>query len=252
MAAKIVCEESCCEWVHGIDDGVLVEFIKAMKELAMKPYFWRIWTLKELWVTHKIQFFCGFDELPLPTLLFWWGDWKYILRIVPDTRSLSTLIFTKLRSQSIGYTFGNPESGMGYDYEYILSQRQDGLRDVSASRAPRLILETLLAICRVRECQDRRDIVYGTLTIADRTSMKVEMLDGSCYKNGNEPAPILPDYNLFTVELAKSLMPRFNEYYAIERLCESLHIGPETEEIQQGMALRSMPLPQVPVASKEK
>lgn len=223
-----------------------------MKELAMRPYFWRIWTLQELWVTHKIQFFCGFDKLPLSTLLFWWGDWRYILNTVTDTRSLSASIYTKLENYKTDFpTFGSLDSGLGHEYEVILSQRQDGLREASASTTRQLNLETLLAICRKRQCQDRRDIVYGTLTIADWTSVEVEMPDGSCFTNEDERAPISPDYNLPAFELAKSLMLRFDEYFAIERMCEILHIGPETEEIQQGVALRSEPWPQILVSASK-
>ena len=261
MAERIACEESCYEWVDGIDDKALTEFLKAMKQLARRPYFWRIWTLQELWVTHEVHFFCGFDRLPVQTLLLWWGDWQHIETGFPYTRGIVSSIFSKIEAILPGLWprnvlgSGRPhylDSGLGENYLRILHRflwRQTGLREGSASKMQQLTTAALMSICEGRKCQDPRDIVYGTLTIADWTSTKVEMPDGSQCADEDDPASFLPDYNLSAFELAKSLVPRFGDPYVIHTMCNYLQIDLRTEEVQQGIALRSIPWSQLPVSA---
>jgi hypothetical protein len=238
------CKKSCHEWVQGIDRKTSLDFALAMESLAKRPYFWRIWTLQEVWVTHRIQIFCGFDKLPLSTLLFWWEDWANFGR---DLLPLSEKDLPRLgRFEYHRYAIGIMPSGLGLDYELILHQRQSGLWEGSASTIRQLSLHQLLALCGGRKCQDLRDIVYGTLTIANWSSMEVKMPDGSWYTDEDEAAPILPDYNQSAFELAKRLMPRFDALDTMERMCKALQFQPETDEIRRGMALRSGPCGQQP------
>ncbi|OSS43940.1 hypothetical protein B5807_11344 [Epicoccum nigrum] len=64
------------------------------------------------------------------------------------------------------------------------------------------------------------------------------MPDGSWYTDEDEPTPILPDYNQSAFELAKILMPRFNDLETMELMCKALHVRNETEEIRQALILR--------------
>jgi hypothetical protein len=239
-----VCEESSCEWVRGIDGRAIVELFEAMRQLVSRPYFWRIWTLQELWVTHEVRFFCEFDELSIRTLLFWWGEWGHSHGTHPALTALMRLKDDSLMT----VPSRNP---LGSVYESILYERRGGSREIPASASRRFSTRSLLALCRERKCQDPRDIVYGTLTMADRTSKKVEMPDGNYDNDEDEPPPILPNYNLSAFELAKILMPRFDDGSEMKHMCELLHISPETEEIQQGIALQSVPWPQVPVSASK-
>lgn len=241
-----ICHDSCVEWVQGIDDGAFHEFLLSVLEVAKRPWFWRIWTLQELWVTDKILFFCGLDELHLPTLLLWWGDWVHLSR-VPYDLSLTASIDTKVRIYAPDHlSNGGFQARLGYDYKTLLSQRQSGLREGLASTIQPLTLHQLVNICRERQCQDRRDVIYGTLTMGNWTSTGVKMPDGSYH---TEQVPIIPDYNLSAFELAKVLMPGLREPYAMVLICKLLHVGPRTEEIKQAMALRSLPWPQIPVSA---
>lgn len=249
-----ICLDSCYEWVQGIDAGAFDEFIKSVVEIAKRPYFRRIWTLQELWVTNKIQFFCGLDELPLPTLLFWWEDWTRFRTEMFKSKdfemSLTDLIGKKLRIHDPDYRPKNKKvARLGFDYGIMLHQRQSGLQEGLASTIQQLTFAQLFNLCRKRQCEDPRDVVYGTLTIGKWTSTGVKMPDGSYYTNEDEPVLISPDYDLSAFELAKLLMPALRENYAMVEVCEMLHIGQETEEIQQAIALRSVPWPQVPVSA---
>lgn len=240
MANRSACEESCCEWVDGIDDGALLEFFEAMQQLAQRPYFWRIWTLQELWVTREIQFFCGFDRLPVQTLLLWWGDWKHVGIHWPDIRSLWSVISSKIDFET---KFPALSLGPGEDYSIILSKRWES----SVSKRQQLDPYELMHIWCGRKCQDPRDIVYGTLTMANWNSINVKMPDGSRCAH-EDPASFLPDYNLSTFELAKILVPRFGWFWYMH-MCDYLQIDQTNEEIQQGMALRSKPWSQLPVSA---
>jgi hypothetical protein len=251
LKEQTTCKKSCHEWVQGIDHETSLDFAIAMAQLADRPYFSRIWTLQEVWVTHRIQIFCDLDKLPLSTLLFWWEDWAQIGRMFTSTKlPLPEMEPTELDKFKADRSFcGTLPSGLGPEYELILHQRQSGLWEGSASTIRQLSLRQLLALCSGRECQDRRDIVYGTLTIANWTSMEVKMPDGSWHTDEDEPTPILPDYSQSAFELAKRLMPRFDDLRVMKRMCKALHVGNETEEIRRGMALRSVLCAQQPGSS---
>jgi hypothetical protein len=248
LEEQSACIRTCREWVRSIDYKTSLDFAVAMDVLTKRPYFWRIWTLQEVWVTHRIHVFCGLDELPLSTLLFWWEDWAHVGQgLFANKLPLSDMVhsrFDKYKADRKSYSA--MPSGLGFDYKLILHQRQSGLREGSASTIQQLTLLQLLALCRGRECQDQRDIVYGTLTIANWTLMEVKMPDGSWYTDEDEPTPILPDYNQSAFELAKILMPRFNDLETMELMCKALHVRNETEEIRQGRALRSVLYSQEP------
>lgn len=129
---------------------------------------------------------------------------------------------------------------LGLDYLLILHRQHGDF----ASAIGQLTFDQWVKIFQERDCQDRRDIVYGTLAIVDWTSSKVKR-PWNLYTDEGKPARITPDYSQTTFELAKRLMPAFDNLHTMKSMCETLHLTRETEEIQQGLALRSVPWPQI-------
>lgn len=236
------CVNMCYDWLHSIDDADFRRFYRALQKLAQRSYFWRIWTLQELWVAHRVRILCDYDELPLSILLFWWSNWRFVVQISNKFSRLRELIHQKL---GIGPSYENQLlSGLGDEYEKVLAQRQSGLTEGSASAIEQLSRGQLLNICFHRKCQDRRDIVYGTLAITNWTAMEVRMPDGTWITDEDENAPISPDYSLSAYELAKKLMPRFDTLSSMERMCNALYLNAETEEVQIGVTTRNHVLDQ--------
>jgi hypothetical protein len=222
----IACQKNCIKWLRHrhMNNKTFGEFHDAMKELARRPYFWRIWTLQELWVAHRLRIFCDYDELDLPSLLFWWDGCRLKGR-TPEFEEISRWIYARLGNSM---DFGLQDTDLGFDYLLVLHRQQGDF----ASAVGQLTFDQWVKIFQERECQDRRDIVYGTLAIVDWTSSKVK-IPWNSQTEEDKPARITPDYGQSTFELAKRLMPAFDTLHTMKSMCETLHLTRETEEIHK-------------------
>lgn len=179
------CIGLCALWFSRISDEDALRFMKACDELPQRSYFWRIWILQELYLARDIWIICGFDELSLTSLLFWWRQ--------------SKLLFHNLFKQKLPQEY--LEQAPWRDPEYFLDQGGSGLGNVfedillnSIRPQPRgrmqMYQEGVTELCEPRHCQDPRDIIYGTLRLHDWNEIK-------------------PDYTKPTYELAMETMAQF-------------------------------------------
>ncbi|KAF3020287.1 hypothetical protein E8E14_013317 [Neopestalotiopsis sp. 37M] len=179
------CIGLCALWFSRISDEDALRFMKACDELPQRSYFWRIWILQELYLARNIRIICGFDELSLTSLLFWWRQ--------------SKLLFHNLFKQKLPQEY--LQQAPWTDPEYFLDQGGSGLGNVfedillnSIRPQPRgrmqMYQEGVTELCEPRHCQDPRDIIYGTLRLHDWNEIK-------------------PDYTKATYELAMETMAQF-------------------------------------------
>lgn len=236
--------ETCYNWLQGLDDSTFERLHTALERLTRRPYFWRIWTLQEIWAAKYIRIFCGYDELSLPTLLFWWREWKAPQYRSPNAKKLRLWMYARLDEccparSGEDHTVGI--SGFDLAYENLLYERQYGPQVRPVSSSPQLDLWGLYNMCEHRECQDRRDAVYGTLLLAEWRKASIRMPDGIVI---HDETTIVPDYAQSAFDLAKSLMGRISTFDTvtpseISVLCDLLRLGIRDQEVRDGIALRS-------------
>ncbi|ETS85133.1 hypothetical protein PFICI_03158 [Pestalotiopsis fici W106-1] len=207
LSPKEQCLTLCGLWFQRISDENGLRFMQACDEFPKRSYFWRIWNLQELYLAREIRIICGFNELSLASLLFWW---RY-----------SKLYFSQLFVEKLPQEY--LEKAPWTDGEYILDQGGSGLGDVfedmlcnNVRPQPRgkmeMCQEKVIELCEPRHCQDPRDIIYGTLRIMD--------WDG-----------IEPDYSKPTWELATNTMSKFGSTRELLQFIGRLHISRDDPEL---------------------
>ena len=72
----------------------------------------------------------------------------------------------------------------------------------------RLTHDAVLVLCDERGCQDRRDVIHGTLAIVDWKTLEVVMADGSWITDEDENMAVTPDYSISRYDLVKIVLPR--------------------------------------------
>jgi hypothetical protein len=224
----------CKQWLDGIPAAQIVPFAKALDEVAKLPYFTRVWILQELFLARSLKIFYGFDELSLSTLLFWWQQLKPDLS-TQVREQYSPLLYKKLclTGDGLGYIekmrrndpeFFTEEGGfrLGKAYEDLLLKCV--LSTATKINAPKdpIRLSVILDLCKNKLCKDPRDKVYGTLALADWREATTLTLDGDILKVTD--GVLKADYTKTPFDLAKELLPYFNDIDQMLQILEMLKI----------------------------
>lgn len=218
------CLSLCAGWFELMPDEDAHQFMKALDEFPQRSYFWRIWILQELYLARDIRIFCGFDELSLQSLLFWWRK--------------SKLWFPSLLAEKLPESF--IEQAPWTDGEYFLDQGGSGLGDAfedilfhSILPQPRERLQIyedkVLELCTNRKCYDPRDIVYGTLRLIGWNGVQ-------------------PDYGKSSFDLAVETASRLDNATEFLQFLSRLHVNPDDLEVLSRIASRSASsaIPEIP------
>lgn len=123
-------------------------------------------------------------------------------------------------------------------FQTILFDRQRDGTEGSASTIKRLSREDVVILCRDRQCQDKRDVIYGTLSIIDWTALEVYLPDGTWMTDEAENMAITPDCSVSKYDLARTVLPRLQSTTSILYLCDALQLSPKDMEIMDEIAKR--------------
>lgn len=206
----------CAIWLESIEDRALERFLKALHEFPKRSYFWRIWILQEIFLARELYIYCEFDEICLPALLFWWREAKMLFPQIL-TRKLSKEYLAE--APWINGTLFLDQGGSGLSTEFEDMLYGCATLQGSASDRKKLYLSHAINLCAQRGCKDPRDVVYGTLTLADWGT-------------------VVPDYNKSIFDLAKEVMAYFHDMAGFIKIMELLRLDPEHLDIKQAIDAR--------------
>ncbi|KAH7088774.1 heterokaryon incompatibility protein-domain-containing protein [Paraphoma chrysanthemicola] len=240
-------------WLEALADEDVVRLYEALDAFARRPYFWRIWILQELFVARHIVILCDLDELSLPTIFFWWveakSQWFFRHRDDIAAGQEPPILMRKLTALEAGKDYlgrarwndalsfyDDGGSGLGAEFEDMLRERAV----TQTSERQKLSLSKLLNICEQRYCQDPRDTVYGTLSLANWGDGMTFTLDGAGIRAvGNVDGVLRLDYTKSSYSLAKEVMLNFREMDELVKLVIfMLLVGPDVEEVISGIDSR--------------
>lgn len=220
------------QWLNEISDAQSLRLAKALDDVAKLPYFTRVWILQELYLARDLKIFYGSDEVQLSTLLFWWQH------LNPHSpKEDPPLLCKKLYSTGTGLAyiektrrddpkFFTDEGGyrLGKAYENLLLKCVPSTAvEVNTPKEP-IPISYILDLCEGKICQDPRDTVYGTLELANWRDAMELTLDGDILKVREDV--MKADYSKLPVDLAKELLPYFNDIGQMLQFLKMLKILP--------------------------
>jgi hypothetical protein len=237
------------QWLNQLSEADTVRFSKALDEIAGLPYFTRIWILQELFLARHLRIFYGSDELSLPTLLFWWQhlrpEWSFRSRDED-----SPLLYKKLCSTGSGRTY---IESYQQNHEEFFEERKGGSRlgaahddflhkcalsiTLNTPKHP-ICLRDVLDLCEEKSCTDPRDTVYGTLAFTDWPEARTFTLDGQPI--GVPHSVLKPDYTKSSIDLAKELLPYFNDIGQMLQILKMLKVHPNDTSRSDETARRKL------------
>jgi hypothetical protein len=241
------CLYSSEQWLNELSEARTVRFCEALDEVAELPYFERIWILQELFLARRIRIICGFEELSLSSLLFWWqhsrpewsfdaqgGDKPLLYKQLCRTgRGLGCI--EKRRRKDPCFFTEDGESRVGAAYEYFLKICALSV-EFSPTEKKRMCLRSTLNLCEGKKCKDERDTVYGTLALVDWSDMGAITPYGQIIKI---PDSVLrSDYTKSAIDLARELLPFLDHFGQMLQVLKMLKITSTQINISEETARR--------------
>ena len=180
------------KWIIRYPPSKFKKLIQAHDRFFKRPYFTRVWVMQELFMAKKIALWCGKDQIPFNLLQghLWVIDQLQILNV----QSLRNFI-----AQS--FLWSVPPSGKML-FAWLTSKRvrleKVAFSDVNSFLAEvshkankqHLPIVELLERLQGYQCEDRRDMVYATLSLVDWQGAQ----------------QIYPDYDKTCFELALEIL----------------------------------------------
>jgi hypothetical protein len=222
------------KWVFAREITELVRVSKAIRTLLERPYFERVWIIQELFKKQsRASLCCGHDCQPFASLfilrfilysaqmnIYQYLHGRraaipYLTRKLLDKASGGKLEaidgqweFEKHRGGTAGFLLASSFSGLREDSMFAGSTGTNGTSD----------LHQVVRWTSSFDCQDERDIIYGTLPLVDWRGT----------------SPILPDYRKTNFALVLDVLRQWRttidvEIYSISVLAKrlKLHFGDE-------------------------
>ncbi|KAK4497073.1 hypothetical protein PRZ48_011522 [Zasmidium cellare] len=191
-------------WVHGLDEGFLIDFRKSLVAFARRAYWTRLWIVQEVAMPK------GRGQLFFGNAVFSWGDIELILQLIGGGEN------------DQGFLTATPTALWG----------DDGLADVLPAFQvieslwrfdTNLYIDSVLSATFASKCSDPRDHIYGVLCLIQ-------------WKQGQ--TPIVPDYTRSPVHLAMEAVAHMRDIAVVPLLFHVLGVHHAHVEMQDLFAHR--------------
>lgn len=189
------------DWVASCSHDYLVRFRQSVFTFINRPYWTRVWIKQELALAQGVRILYGNQELT-------WSD----IEIIRNFFLAATLVHTLRRDHFSMFGTDSPERQA--------ARVMSTISGILGSKSHSLKIGHALEISVLSHCEDPRDRIYGTSSLA-RWSL-----------------PSLPfleiDYNVSTFQLALRAIPYIEWLNSLDNLIQALQITfnmPEVEEL---------------------
>ena len=249
-------------WLENVSDTSTLRLFKALDAFAERSYFWRIWILQEIFLARQLSFLCEFDEIFIPTLLFWWDDaklqWFFQRRDDRAAGHEPPILLRKLSATEDGEDFlsrarwNDTEfcldygaSGLGYEFQVALRERALPFND--SYKRQEIYQDKLLMLCESRDCKDPRDTIYGTLALSDWGKGGIVAPGGQIFSiarlddndNDSQDEKLRPDYEISVYNLARVILQHLNITNDLVKLIiHMLKLEPSDPQVRAGVDSR--------------